>query len=284
MTGEVQNREAADLPAMRRILVALDGDESARAALDAAAGLAAALQAELVGLYVEDSELLDAADLPVTWSIPRTPGQRGPIDASGMGRAMRISAGEAGRAVAAAGRRLHLKWSFEVRQGAMVEQVLSEARRFDLLALGLSGEAMRRAGVEVTGGIMAMATPVALLLARGAACSTGPLVALYDQSERVLALGERMAAIQGRRLIVAAAGVSAGEAASRHEQAVEWLRRTGVRGSVRRLIMDRPEAMCAALRREYAGVLLIDRRGAIAAQLSLEALVREAACSVLVLK
>jgi len=281
---ETQGHATADLPTMRRILVALDGDESASAALEAAAGLAAALEAELVGLFVEDSELLDAADLPVTWSIPRFPGPRGAIDASAMGRALKISAGEAGRAVAAAGQRFHVKWSFEVRQGAVAEQVLNQARGFDLLALGLSGEAMRRAGVQVTGGFLAAVSTGALLLARGPACSSGPLVALYDQSERVLALGQRMAAMQHRRLIVAAAGANAEDAAARHAQATDWLRRAGLRGSVRKLVMDRPAAMCEALRREYPGVLLIDRKGAIAAQLPLEALVREAACSVLVLK
>ena len=56
--------------APRRILVALEAGESAPALLEAAANLAAGLHAELVGLFVEDRELLDAADLPVTRSIP----------------------------------------------------------------------------------------------------------------------------------------------------------------------------------------------------------------------
>ncbi len=276
--------DPAVLPALRRILVALDGDESARAALDAAAEIAAALEAELVGLYIEDTELLEAADLPVTWSIPRIAGPRGAIDAVAMSRAFKVSAGEAGRAVAAAAQRFSLKWSFEVRRGAVVELVLSEARGFDLMALGASGEAMRRAGVEMTSGLMAMSAPGALLLARGPGCSSGPLVALYDGSDRVLALARRMAAIQRRRLIVVAVGANEGEAAARQVLAADWLRQAGLRGSVRKLVMDRQESMSEALGREYPGVLLVDRRGPISAQLSLETLVREAACSVLILK
>lgn len=276
--------DPAGVPSLRRILVALDGDESARAALDAAAGLAAALEAELVGLFVEDTDLLEAAALPVTWSIPRHAGPRGAIDAAGMGRALKVSAGAAGQAVAAAGRRFRVKWSFEVRRGVMVEQVLSEARGCDMLALGLSSEAMRRAGGEVTGGLMAMPAPGAVLLARGAGCSSGPLVVLYDDSNRGLALGRRMAASQRRRLIVVAAGADAAQATARADRAFGWMQETGVRGSIRKLVLGSPEAMCAALRREYPGVLLLDRRGDVAAKLPLERLAREAACSVLVLK
>lgn len=274
----------AEPPALRRILVALDGDESARAALEAAAGLAAALEAELVGLYVEDAELLQAADLPVTWSIPRQAGPRGAIDAAAMGRALKVSAGEAGAAVAAAAGRFRVKWSFEVRRGGVVEEVLNEARGFDLLALGMSGEAMRRARGEVTGGVMAMEAPGALLLARGAACSSGPLVVLYDGTERVLALGRRMAAAQHRRLIIVAAGASEAQAAERAAQVLDWMGEAGVRASLRKLVLGPPAAMCEALGREYPGVLLIDRRGPLAAEIPVEGLVGEAACSVLVLK
>ncbi len=46
--------------APRRVLVALEAGESAPALLEAAANLAAGLHAELVGLFVEDSELLEA--------------------------------------------------------------------------------------------------------------------------------------------------------------------------------------------------------------------------------
>ncbi len=278
------SREGQEAPAMRRILVALDGDESARVALEAAAGLAAALEAELVGLFIEDTELLEAADLPVTWSIPRVSGPRGALDSLAMGRALKVSALEAGRAVAAAARRHHLPWSFEVRRGAMVEQVLNEARGFDLLAMGASCEAMRRTGVEVTGGLMAMPGPGALLLARGTRCSSGPLVALYKDSERVLALAQRLAALQRRRLVIVAAGASAADASVRHEHALQRLRLAGLRGSARKLVMDRPDAVGAALRLEYPGILLLDRRDDIVAGLSLASLAREAACSLLVLK
>ena len=49
---------------LARILVALDASASGRAALAGAAALAAELQAELLGLFVEDANLLRLASLP----------------------------------------------------------------------------------------------------------------------------------------------------------------------------------------------------------------------------
>ena len=51
---------------IQRILVALDASTDSLAALDAAAKLAQCLQAELVGLFVEDVNLLYMAGLPFT--------------------------------------------------------------------------------------------------------------------------------------------------------------------------------------------------------------------------
>ena len=56
--------EGTAAPAIRRILVALDASTHSLAALETAAGLAARLEAELVGLFVEDINLLRAAELP----------------------------------------------------------------------------------------------------------------------------------------------------------------------------------------------------------------------------
>ena len=48
-------------PTIRRILVALDASPHSQAALQAASELAAALKAELVGIFVEDVNLLHLA-------------------------------------------------------------------------------------------------------------------------------------------------------------------------------------------------------------------------------
>ena len=54
---------------VRTVLVALDASRSSRAVAAAAAELAAALSAELAGLFVEDSAVARAATLPGSWEI-----------------------------------------------------------------------------------------------------------------------------------------------------------------------------------------------------------------------
>ena len=137
--------EPGEAAAPRRILVALEAGESAPALLEAAANLAAGLHVELVGLFVEDSELLEAADLPVTRSIPSHAQAHVPLDARLMRRALRIWETKAGDALASAAERWRVEWSFRVVRGTMEEQILAEARSHDLLALGTPAKAVRRA-------------------------------------------------------------------------------------------------------------------------------------------
>ncbi|MFQ5774986.1 MAG: universal stress protein [Kiloniellaceae bacterium] len=269
---------------LRRILVVLDGDDSARAALDAAARLAAARNAELVGLFVEDTELLEAAALPFTWSIHSHAGGQAPLDAAMMQRALRIYALRASAAVAAAAERLHVTWSFRVIRGTIAEQVLAAAQGCDLLALGSAGSLMRRARAEVARGLMAMSAPCSLLLMYAGARADQPVTVLYDGPERALELGRQLAEAYGRRLLVVAVGESEAAAAERQAQAAAWLERRGVRAEPRALAVREGPEVCEVLRHEYPGVLVLDRRGGLAGRIPLEVLVRRMACSVFVLR
>ena len=56
-------------PSIRRILVALDASPSSLVALEEAAKLAAVWDAELAGVFVEDSELLRMAQLPFMQTV-----------------------------------------------------------------------------------------------------------------------------------------------------------------------------------------------------------------------
>ena len=85
---------------IRRILVALDASHHSLAALDAAAELAASLEAELQGLFVEDANLLRLAGLPVARVVRypfATPARPDPVR---MERELRVQAAQARQALA----------------------------------------------------------------------------------------------------------------------------------------------------------------------------------------
>lgn len=268
----------------RRVLVVLETEVGAAGLLEAAANLAAGLQAELVGLFVEDSELLEAAELPVTRSIYSHAEAQAPFDARLMRRALRISAARAGEALAAAARRRRLKFSYRVVQGILAEQVLAEASRTDLVALGPSGHAVRRAWVAVTGRAVAERAPCSVLLLQAAITTRQPVVTVFDGAERALALGARLARIYQRPLLVLALAENEAAAAELTRSARDWVARHQGRARVVGAVGENPGEIRAALEAQHPGILVLDPEGALGRKFGLDALLGELHCSVFVLR
>ncbi len=276
--------EPGEAAAPRRLLVAREAGESAPALLEAAANLAAGLHAELVGLFVEDSELLVAAELPVTRSIPSHALAQAPLDARLMRRAFRIWEAKAGDALASAAGRWRVEWSFRVVRGTMEEQILAQARSHDLLALGPPGKAVRRARLAAASRALAERAPCSVLLMQAAGGAERSVAVIYDGSQRALATGERLARIYGRPLQVLALGDSEAAAAAGQEAAAAWLERH--RGGARadRHVVASAAEICEALKRRHPGMLVLDPEGALVRKFGLETLLGELKCSVLVLR
>lgn len=77
---------------VRRILVALDVSQHSLAALEAAVKLAARMQAELLGLFVEDLNLLRVAGLRSARQIRYPSATAEPLDLAAMERDLRVRA------------------------------------------------------------------------------------------------------------------------------------------------------------------------------------------------
>lgn len=123
----------------RRVVVALDASAPGKAALEAAAELAARLDAELVAVFVEDIDLLHFAGLPFAHEIGFPSAIRRSIDAPAMERRMRLLADEARRSVALIAERTPFKWTFEVTRGSLPEQLLESAAEAELIIAALAG-------------------------------------------------------------------------------------------------------------------------------------------------
>src|SRR3970040_259294 len=99
---------------IRRILVALDASPHSLSALQAAAELAAELSAELVGVFVEDANLVRLAALPVTREIGQTSARIRELDERTMTRQLRRLAQRAAQGLARDAGRVQGHWSFRV--------------------------------------------------------------------------------------------------------------------------------------------------------------------------
>lgn len=128
-----------DTLSIRRILVALDASTHSLAALEAAAELAASMKAELIGLYVEDENLVHLAGLPFASEVRSPMATRRSVNSNEMEAALRLQAAQARRALEAAATQAEARWSFQVVRGQVTASILAAALEADLLAMGRIG-------------------------------------------------------------------------------------------------------------------------------------------------
>jgi nucleotide-binding universal stress UspA family protein len=121
---------------IRRIIVGLDPRSPGRPALEAAAQLAARLRAELVGLFVEDIDLLHLAGLPFAREIGFPSATLRALDITSMERSLRALAGEVERTLAAIAGRAPLTWSFRVARGTLMSELRAAAAEGDIVVTG----------------------------------------------------------------------------------------------------------------------------------------------------
>lgn len=166
-------------------MVACDPTPPGSAALAAAAALAASLQAELAGLFVEDINLLRMAALPFTRELGLASALLRPIEITDIEREFRRHAERTRKALEEAALASSLRWSFQVIRGQPLAAALSAASDADLLVVGGTAHAAAAIPQKGTG---------SLKTARG--LRTRPVAVLYDgspQAERALALAAALA-------------------------------------------------------------------------------------------
>ena len=110
---------------IRRIVAALQSQRPASERVPAIAELARRSDAELIGLFVEDIELLHFAGLPFAHEVGASSALRRKVDVGTMERLMRARAEELRSALAAALANDAVRWSFRVERGTIPRQVLA---------------------------------------------------------------------------------------------------------------------------------------------------------------
>ena len=107
-----------------RIFIGLDSSPTSLRGLADAAEMAARLDAELVGLFVEDDNLMRLARLPQSFEIGMRSARSRNLDPEAIGRLFKQMAERARRAVKQAADREQVRSSFEVVRGSVIGQLL----------------------------------------------------------------------------------------------------------------------------------------------------------------
>jgi hypothetical protein len=103
-----------------RSLVAFDNSRRSGITLETAAELAAQLQAELHGLFVEDENLFRLAGMPFAREIGGSSASTRPLNREVIERTFRAKAEEAKRGLIANAQRVQVEWAFQVCRGQLL--------------------------------------------------------------------------------------------------------------------------------------------------------------------
>lgn len=117
---------------IQRILVAFDNSRLSGITLETAAELAADLQAELHGLFVEDENLIRLADMPFACEIGSTSASSRPLNREVIERTFRAKAEEAKRALIENAQRVQVQWAFQVCRGQLLQMTFAAADEADV--------------------------------------------------------------------------------------------------------------------------------------------------------
>lgn len=266
----------------RRILVAVDASADSLAGLEAAAQLAAELEAELLGLFVAESDLMRAGRLPGTQEIPLFSAEPRRLDARHLERQVRAQAQRVEEALQSVAERLQLQWGFRTATGRVAEELRSLARDTDLVVVGATGRSLARApGSTVRALVRESGRPV-LVLRRGA--RLGPTVhvvldgsgAGWEALRVAVGLGRR----EGGRLDVLLAVPADEEARELQAEATERLEGTRLPVTFRRVPGTDVGRICGALR-DGGGILVAPGPRFREQRRELGQLLRSAGCPVI---
>jgi nucleotide-binding universal stress UspA family protein len=129
-----------------RILVMLGSIESDRAALEALSLLAGRTPAEILGMFVEDSELLSLAELPIAREYCLLTHVERHLQAPDLERQFRIQARAAQRSLAEIASRLDSTVSFRTVRGVMTTLLREALAETDLMLFGAGHGTLRIPG------------------------------------------------------------------------------------------------------------------------------------------
>ncbi|MDN5870762.1 MAG: universal stress protein [Nitrococcus sp.] len=255
---------------IERIIVLLDSSRAARVALEAAAELAARRRARLLGLFVEDTDLLRSASLPFGREIGFTSGRIRPMTSADMEHRLRRQAEGARRLLAAVGRRRAIEWSLQICRGQVEAQTLAITLPTDLLVLrriDWAHDTGLRFG-RLTVRIATTANCSVMVLGESPQAPRQPILVFYEGAEtgdRALATAALMARESKQELMVLLPPSAEPMAEEPEAAARNWARRHKTPISFMRVPGVDAATLVQALR-QLGGRVLVLSRASIALQ------------------
>jgi nucleotide-binding universal stress UspA family protein len=244
---------------IQRILVALDASTHSLAGLQAAAELAARLNAELIGLFVEDINLLRLVGTPFAQEVGDYSAMKRKLVPGELERRMRAQANSARQALTRVATETNLAWSFRTVRGSIPAELISATDDTDLIILGKTGWSGRSRVGSTAQAILTQASKLTLILREGVKLGR-TLMLIYDGSDsadEALAIAGQLVQEGEGKLIVILIAKNKGEAQRLQESALQWGRGHRLDLQFRWLTEADAFIVCSIARTEESGVLVV---------------------------
>jgi nucleotide-binding universal stress UspA family protein len=170
-------------PSLQHILVALDGSPHSQAALDAAVRLAATVEAEVEGLFVEDETLRRAAQLPFAQEVRAYTAAPKRLSDQRLQRQLRYRAEYAKHTLQRMAEQADVPYAFRTVEGHVTQELLRAAAETDLLILGKTSTAGSRRRLGSTSRTLLSDAPSSVMVLRKTVPAQQPLLLYYDGSD-----------------------------------------------------------------------------------------------------
>ena len=246
---------------IQRILVALDASPHSLAALEIAVDLAARFHAELLGLYVEDINVLRLAEFPFAREIGLFSGKsrqmetqdiEGQIKAQ-MARARQIFDGITARA--------SMQASFHVARGGVGTEIIEAALDADVLILGRAGWSPdTRTRLGSTARAALCQSPGLTLVVQEGTHLNMPVLVVYDGSllaQRALAITTALLRHEDTPLTLLLLTDNIKHAQRLQAQADTWVRAQGLVASYRLLVESNVSKLAHIAQIEGCGIVVM---------------------------
>jgi nucleotide-binding universal stress UspA family protein len=247
------------------VLILLDGSRLSLAALEAAADIAHARKAEVLGVFVEEVNLLRSAGYGFTREVGRNSGVARPMDLAAIEARMRSLAEQARRSLERAMAQRGLAQALTLCRGRVADEVLNLARPGDLLVLGRvgwSGSPGSRLG-STARVLVSQALGDVLLWADPPMRSRNRIVVLlnHDQgaNHRAVRVGAELAR-RNRQPLTILVRTETGRDERIAEDLLAYMESEGITARVSFLPMASAGAVARVIREEGASQLVLSRQ------------------------
>ncbi|MEF8793563.1 universal stress protein [Thiohalorhabdus sp.] len=249
---------------IRRLVVLVDASHPSRAALEEAAKLAARSGTELLGLFVEEEDILRSAALPFTQEIGPTSGTLRPMDPARIERRLRGQARDIQQLLRGLSERHAITASLEVARGGVVAQALAYITPEDLIVVGKTGGSVLRPGRlgSTARHLIGEASLRVMVLEEPGRQGERPTMVLFDQPEpgyRALATALRIARRDSLSLTLLLPPADPETVDDLRRRAETWLADQGAEADVQVLAGTSWERLAQAVHSREGRALVVSR-------------------------